>query len=60
MERWHDTIRDLKTTGSEESAQRSGEAFNAILEYLHAGEVPEVSGPDCTLYKVEKVGGGTL
>lgn len=60
-ERWRKDVEKLKTDWTPEASRRTMESFNAILEYLHAGEVPDVSDmKDGSLFKVEKVGGGTL
>lgn len=53
--RWIVAIGDLcASAGSEEKARKAHEAFAAIIEYLHAGTIPEDDGPDRVLVRVIK------
>lgn len=53
--RWRESIEEMKRQPSEETSERVLEAFNAILEYMHAGEIPDATGmKDGLLYRVEE------
>lgn len=54
MQQWRDSIDFFRMVQTEETAAKAMESFNAILEYMHAGEPPwdGPSGPDELLVKV--------
>ncbi len=54
FERWEAAIAAVERSGSAADAKRSRVAFDALLDYIHAGAVPDVEGPDEVLVRVEK------
>lgn len=44
MEAWRKSIEELKFVWSPENAAKAQETFDAVIEYIHAGETPKVEG----------------
>ena len=53
-ERWSRATGDLERSGSAIDAKRAREAFDALDEYVHAGQVPDANGPDDVLVRISR------
>lgn len=55
MAEWHKSIDTLKLVWCKENADKAKKAFDAVLDYIHAGEVPETDDPNGRLLTVTSI-----